>query len=249
MKLIKTNTNKLYESAYRYNDIQNSGHTLLNRLKLPIAAYFIIIACFVSCAPYAVITASWKSPGVSIPKYNRILLAALTTNTIAKVTLENEVAAVLINQVQVLKSLSKFPPDIHNNDSDKETIMKNVKNKNVNAILTISLLNKETETRYIPRPYSYNSLFGYNYYDNFWGYYSYRYPYSYDPGYYVQDKIYFLETNLYDVSTEKLVWSAQSRTYNPSDLQTFTREFAIIIVRKMKTDRVLNEMKNIPTAR
>lgn len=207
---------------------------------LAIACLSFIAVLFVSCGPSTVITASWKSPSVPSKKYSRILVAALTSNTIAKVTLENEVALALGNGVNVLKSISEFPPDIHNTDSDKEAIMKNVKNKNVDAILTISLINKETETRYIPGNYSYNPIIGYNYYDNFWGYYSYRYPHSYDPGYYVQDKIYFIETNLYDVKTEKLVWSAQSRTYNPAGLETFSKEFSNIIVAKMKKDGVLN---------
>lgn len=212
-----------------------------NIYKILAITYFTFIAVlFTNCGPSTVITASWKSPGVSSKKYSRILVAALTSNTIAKVTLENEVALALGNGVNVLKSISEFPPDIHNNDSDKEAIMKNVKNKNVDAILTISLINRETETRYIPGSYSYNPIIGYNYYDNFWGYYSYRYPYSYDPGYYVQDKIYFIESNLYDVNTEKLIWSAQSRTYNPIGLEAFSKEFSNIIVSKMKKDGVLN---------
>ncbi|MES2285116.1 MAG: hypothetical protein V4547_05455 [Bacteroidota bacterium] len=212
-----------------------------NIYKILAGAYALFIAVlFISCGPSTVITASWKSPSVPSEKYSRILVAALTSNTIAKVTLENEVALALGNGINVLKSISEFPPDIHNTDSDKETIMNNAKNKNVDAILTISLINKETETRYVPGSYSYNPIVGYNYYDNFWGYYSYRYPYSYDPGYYVQDKIYFIETNLYDVETEKLIWSAQSRTYNPAGLQTFSKEFSTIIVAKMKKDGVIN---------
>jgi len=212
-----------------------------NIYKILAIAYFSFIAILLtSCGPSTVITASWKSPHMASKKYSRILVAALTSNTIAKVTLENEVALALGNGANVLKSISEFPPDIHNTDSDKEAIMKNVKNKNVEAILTISLINRETETRYIPGSYSYNPIIGYNYYDNFWGYYSYRYPYSYDPGYYVQEKIYFIESNLYDVNTEKLIWSAQSRTYNPAGLEAFSKEFAKIIVAKMKKDGVLN---------
>jgi hypothetical protein len=209
--------------------------------KIAAIAYFSFIAIlFTSCGPSTVITASWKSPSVPPQKYSKILVAALTSNTITKVILENEFALALGNGINVLKSITEFPPDIHNTDSDKEAIMKKVKNKNVDAILTITLINKETETRYIPGSYSYNPIIGYNYYDNFWGYYSYRYPYSYDPGYYVQDKIYFIETNLYDVKTEKLVWSAQSRTYNPAGLQKFSKEFSNIIVAQMKKDGVLN---------
>lgn len=213
----------------------------INRItQKTISTLFFIAIIIISCGPSTVITASWKNTDLPSQKYSRILVAALTSNIIAKVTVENEMATALGSNITVLKSITEFPPDIHNTASDKETIMNKVKNKNLDAILSISLISKETESRYIPGAHPYNPLGGYNYYDSFWSYYSYWYPHYYSEVYYIQNKIYFIETNLYDTQTEKLIWSAQSRTYNPTSLQTFSKEFAYIIVAKMKKDGVLN---------
>jgi hypothetical protein len=198
------------------------------------------IVLFQCCAPSTYITGSWKSPATGQKTYKSILVAALTSNTIVKDKLENDIATSLSRSANVMKSINEFPPSISNSDTNKVKIMEAVQKKNVDAILTISLLSKETESRYIPDRNPYSPL-GYNYYQSFWGYYSYWYPQFYgQQGYYNQDKVYYIETNLYDTSTEKLIWSAQSKTYSPDNLEAFSKEFAEVIVTKMKTDGVLS---------
>lgn len=195
---------------------------------------FVLFEC---CAPTTYITGSWKSPASATQQYKNILVAALTDNTIAKATLENDMAEALGKNVAVIKSIDEFPPNISGSDSSKVSIMNKVKNKNIDAILTISILSKETESRYIPGRSPYDPL-GYPYNVDFWGYYDYWYPH-FNQGYYTQNKVYYIETNLYDSKTEKLIWSAQSKTYDQDNLQAFSREFAGIIVAKMKADGVL----------
>lgn len=78
------------------------------------------------------------------------------------------------------------------------------------------------------------------FYNTFWGYFNYWGPIIYDPGYYTQDKIYYLETNLYDADTENLVWSAQSETVNPRNLQTFSEEFAEVTAEEMAENNLLS---------
>lgn len=207
----------------------------MKRKILPIVSIFIFLEC---CAPSTYITGSWKSPAPLTKQYNNIFVAALTNNTIAKATLENDMALILGKNVKVLKSIDEFPPNVSGSDSNKVEILNKVKTKNADAILTISILNKETESRYVRGRTPYDPL-GYPFYNDFWGYYSYWYPSFYDQGYYIQNKIYYIETNLYDVQTEKLMWSAQSKTYDPDDLKSFSKEFASIIVTKLRADGML----------
>lgn len=202
---------------------------------------FLITTLLIGCIPSTVITASWKTSAPIEKKYTRILVAALTSNTIAKETVENEVATALSSSATVLKSIVELPPDITNSDTNKVAIMNRVKDKNIDAILTVSLINKETETRYIPGQSPYDPLNGFAYYDSFWGYYTHWYPYTYSQGYYIQEKVYFIETNIYDVPTGKLIWSAQSKTYDPLSLKTFAKEFATTISAKLKKDGIMRE--------
>lgn len=202
-----------------------------------------MIAVLTCCSPSTYITGSWKSPDPLTKQYSSILVAALTSNTIAKATLENDMAEVLAKSISVRKGIDEFPPDIYGTDSSRITLMDKVRNKNLDAILTISILSEETETRYVPGTDPYYPPV-HPYYNNFWGYYSYWQPRFYDQGYYVQDKVYFIETNLYDTGNEKLIWSAQSKTYDPGDLESFSKDFADIIVMKMQADGIIGGTLN-----
>jgi len=206
-------------------------------LKLSILLFILVIS---GCTTKrTLISGTWKNPN-GVKGYNNILVAALTSHAVPKSVIETDlVDEFKKNGIEATESIMKFPINEASSDTQKHELMNKVKDKGMDAILTISLLKKETDTRYVRGSYSYDP-FEYPFYRNFWGYYSYWYPYAYSPGYYVTDKTYYLETNLYDLSTEELVWSAQSRTYNPIDLNSFSKEFAQIIVSRLKEDNIVN---------
>lgn len=198
------------------------------------------LVTLMACSPATMVTGSWTSPGKTDKKYDHIVVAALTGSTSAKGIVEEDFVTALGERgIRVTKSIDVFPPNLKNEDTDREQLLKNIRGKDVDAILTLSLIDQETETRYVPGSYSYAPYPVYPYYGSFWGYYSFVYPRVYSPGYYTEDKIYYIESNLYDAKTENLVWSAQSQTYNPSDLEHFSKGFVRAIVRKMEKDGVL----------
>ena len=193
-----------------------------------------------SCATSTRITGSWKNPKETPKNYKSVLVIALTGNVVAKSTLENDLADVLSkNGMMVTKGMEVMPPSFTKDKPNKEAIMSKVKTNGAEGILTVSIIKEETESRYVPGTYGYEPFPRYSYYGDFWGYYDYWYPYSYTPGYYTEDKIYYLETNFYDASTEALLWSAQSETYNAESLANVSREFAELIETKLKQDKIL----------
>jgi hypothetical protein len=44
---------------------------------------------------------------------------------------------------------------------------------------------------------------------------------------------------LYDAETEDLIWSAQSETYNPVNLETFSENFAEEIVEELQAKKII----------
>ena len=80
----------------------------------------------------------------------------------------------------------------------------------VDGVVVMRLVYDENEVTYnagtYPGPYY-----------SFWGYYGWAYPIAYQPGYLQTDRLVGIETNVYDVETEKLVWSGLSRTKNPDE--------------------------------
>jgi hypothetical protein len=198
---------------------------------------------FYSCYTNTKITGSWKNGEEVNNDHKNYFVAVLSGNNLAKSTLENEMETALRKAgARVEKSMQEFPPRFAGDSVSKQQMIDKVKERGCDAILTVSILKKETQSRYISGGYLPIDRFGY--YRNFWGYYNYRYPYAYDPGYYVEDEIYYLETNIYDVHKDILIWSAQSRTYNFGDLKSFAKEFSEIMVNKMAADGILKNSED-----
>lgn len=136
--------------------------------------------------------------------------------------------------VDVSKSIDVLPPKFSEEElDDKSIILDAVRGEGHDAILTIALIDEETDTRYVPGSAAYAPVRSFRYYGSFWGYYTNLYPTVYDPGYYQEDRIYFVETNLYDVETEELIWSAQSETINPRTLENAAENLADVTVEEM----------------
>lgn len=203
-----------------------------------------------SCATPTRITGSWKNPEIGSRTIHHVYVAALTSNTIARSVAETEVAAALEKHgVRVTKSMSQFPPGNLKDTLSLQKVMDSVHRYDADAILTLTLIRKKSEMRYVPGSYNYYPVARYNFYGRFSGYYNYWYPYMYDPGYYVEDEIYFIESNLYDVKTDELIWSAQSKTYNPSGFHPFSKEFAETLAKQLQKDGLVPQQNGVMPAK
>ena len=109
---------------------------------------------------------------------------------------------------------------------ESEAINK-IKGQGFDAVLTVVLLDKEKEKHYIPGRITYTPYS--MYYRRFWGYYSTVYDRVYEPGYYTENTNYFWESNLYDLSDKSLIYSAQTKSFNPMDLESLADEYGKII--------------------
>jgi len=199
----------------------------------------VMLVVLSACAPSSKITGSWKNEKHSDKRYKTVFVAVLTGNTIAKSLIENDFENAFTSySISATKSIDEFPPKFEKDSIPKDEIMSKVKQKGSEAILTISILKHSTESRYTSGVYSPSMRFGY--YGNFWGYYSYWYPYVYGPDYYVNEDTYYMETNLYDINSQELIWSAQSQTYDMDHLKSFSKEFAKSAVAKLREEGLLN---------
>lgn len=182
-----------------------------------------------ACGTTVHMTGTWKAPEAPPEGYHNILVASLTSNRTAQTVVEAQMAAALQKKgITAGKGLDLFPPQFNPpTETDKNAATQKMLDAGYTAVLTTSLVNKESQTRYVPGTVSYAPYPAYGWYGRFWGYYGYMYGSVYSPGYYTTDKTYFLECNLYDLKQDgKLVWSGQSETYNPSSLESFAKSFA-----------------------
>jgi hypothetical protein len=78
------------------------------------------------------------------------------------------------------------------------------------------------------------------YYGGFWGgYYGWGWGAAYSPGYLRTDTVVSVETLVYDLESNKLIWAGQSQTMNPSNAEKMIRELVDEAGREMKKQGLL----------
>ena len=195
------------------------------------------------------ITASWANKEAFATKqYKSVFIAAITGNVPNKTIIENELGFQMTQRgITATKSHDVFPGTFtKDNKPSKEVLLDGIKASKSEAILTVTLRHEEDETRYVQgstNAYGLYNPMGYGYYGNFYGYYNYAYGFGYDPGYYTTDKVYYIETNIYDAQSQELIWSAQSKTYNPNNIEDFTKGYTDAIVGRLQKDGILAKLK------
>ncbi|WP_448697866.1 hypothetical protein ACFGVR_13745 [Mucilaginibacter sp. AW1-3] len=195
---------------------------------------FMAILFSVACSTSTSIMSSYKAPGIGHVSYKKIFVSALTDNAAVRQTVENELARYMSTKgIVTVKSSDAFPPNFHSTgeDKDKDVVLSKIRSSNCDGIFTIAMVNKETETRYVPGSGPVGP-----YYGSFGAYYGYGYGSFYSAGYYTEDKVYYMQTNIFDAKTESLVWSAKSQTYNPSSLEDFLKGYETAITEQIVKD-------------
>ncbi|SDE96985.1 hypothetical protein SAMN05216464_111123 [Mucilaginibacter pineti] len=212
-------------------------------MKVKIKAHLLLLVGMVTaCGTTTMITGSWRKDHATANGYHNIFVAAMTGNIPVKQAVEKGLQQQLSTKgLTVEKSVDVFPPSFSTQAGAKRgLILGQIQQTGADGILTIALLRQETESRYVPGGGYYNPSLRFGYYHRFWTYYSNWYPSIYASGYYDQQKVYYLETNLYDAKTEELIWAAQSKTYDPTNLDSFLKGYIKSIEAQMIKDGLIS---------
>jgi hypothetical protein len=204
--------------------------------------FFYALLCIIaitSCTSSRIIS-SWKETASPAETYKKIMVIALSQpDNALKEQMEKHLLGDLKSHgIQGLSAYQEYGPKAFDK-LDEQSVLEKIQNSGVDAILTIVLLDKSKERRYVgsymhARPYAV-------YYNRFWGYYTTLYNRIYSPGYYVTNTEYFWESNLYDASSRKLVYSVQTKSFNPKNSEALAHEYGQLIISDMIQQKVLKE--------
>ncbi len=212
--------------------------------RLTYTLFGVLLVMLWSCSPTTQITASWKADEGVPKQYQSLLIAALIQNLAIRQSIETEFSERLADRnVQTNKSLDILKPEfLDEGEPSREKIMSILEESKSDGILTVNLIDVDEESRYVPGGTAgpaYMPMGRFGYYNNFPGYFHHAYGNAWNPGYYVEEKEYFLETNLYDSESMELVWSAQSRTVNPATINTFAEEYVTVLKAQLREEGLI----------
>jgi hypothetical protein len=203
-------------------------------LRIVTALSISILILLASCAPNTKIIGSWKSPGVGDKKYSDLFVMGISDNFIGRKTFEEDFQQILKEKgIKSIISVNVLNPNTRMNQIPTDEIVAAIQKEKADGVLTMTVIDQTSETRYVQG--SAYPVGGYG----FRGYYGMYAPMAYSPGYYATDKSYFIEIKLFDVNSNELVWSAQSETVNPSNLESAAMTFSRVVVGRMIKDGVI----------
>lgn len=208
--------------------------------KLSFLASLAIAFALASCAPSTKMIGSWSSPDKPSTGYNKLLITGLTSNLVNRQAFEEELAGTLVEDgINAASSLTLIQVGSAKDEAGMAKALETVRAAGFDGIITVALLDQTSETRYVQGTTTYAPMGYGGYYGRYSGYYGYYGGMTSNPGYYTTDKNYYIEVNLYDAKTEGLVWSSQSETTNPSNLEAFSHTFAGVVVDQMIKDGIV----------
>ena len=179
------------------------------------------------------ITSSWKDPGTGkeLSAFKNILIVGMPNDRQLKEEMENYLSEYLVKEgINAKASFDEFGPKafVKMNEDDVTAL---VRSKGYDAVITIALLDKQNEQSYNPGMVNYTPIG--TYYNRIGRYFTTIYDRTYTPGYYNNTTDYFWETNLYDARQEKLIYSAQSKSFDPGSIKSLSKEYSRSIVKDL----------------
>lgn len=209
----------------------------------------LVLLLFSGCGVTTQITSSWKAENTDSSKLNKIVVLGLIRDN--EGSLRERMEQHLVDDLKKLGydavcSCNEYNPKLFENMNEQQAINK-LRNEGVDAVLTIVLLNKTKERYYIPQSAQY-SAFEYSQ-NRFWNYSRYMFERINSVEYYVTDTKYYWESNLYDLAGNKLLYSAQSQTFDPNSTDRLGHEYGQVIIKDLVKKNVLKMQTQAPVKR
>ena len=219
-----------------------TNNYLLKKIKTStngILLWGLILTSFLmnSCATKDIVR-DWNSTEEPKKNVESIMIMGLVNQLSLRSDIEFEMAdAAHKTGLKPTNSMAMFPPEFGKPLDDIERIRERLQERGIDAILTVAILDIEAK-RYVGPEKTYVPLV---YYDWFTNYYYQTAAVVYKPGYFTFQTRYFLETNLYDVKSGKLLWSGRSYAFDPQDFERFVKKYGKRLFKELhKTDIMLN---------
>lgn len=213
----------------------NSNHKLKNSMKKLLFATYIIMAMMTMSCTSTKITNSWRDPKrhIHMDELNKVLVIALIENETNRYKAEHQIVKYLEGKGVV--SHDYF--DTASNEKNEEEIMRKIRNDGFDGIVLMYLLDVDKERVYIPGEINYNQIGT----PNFGAYYVRNHQRYITQESYITTKTYILETVIFSLKDNRIIWAGITETFEPSGIKKMTNEISRVIYKQMITEGFIKE--------
>jgi len=182
--------------------------------RLP-ALLFAVACAFGGCATTKVLS-TWRDPSVSQLSFRKILVIAPSKDPSLRREAEDAIAQ-RITRAQAVPSYTIIPENELGND---QLIRERATAAGFDGVIVSRVVSVDKEATWMPGMWT-----GPYYAYGGWG--------AYDPGYMRVDTYVRVETNVYSLPDDKLVWASASRTENPGSVRKLVDDTAAAVAKEM----------------
>jgi hypothetical protein len=197
---------------------------MTRRLSVTLAT---LVACAAMLSAAPKFSSVWKSPDAGSVSFAGKKVAALVIAQDDSLRVAGEESLVRELTARGLQSVATYriapKEELQSADRAKGWFEK----ANVEGVVALRPVSKDKRTTYNP------GTWVNPYYSTLWGYYGYGWGSMYIPGSVEQDTVVVVETTIYSVPRNQLLWAAVSETKNPKDLRSFVDDLVKEAVKEL----------------
>jgi hypothetical protein len=215
-------------------------------MKKNLFVLFIILVVLAACTPPKESTDVWvNKEKIKGKSFNKLFIVVMTADPEARSTVENDLARVATSRGHpVVKSIDVITTNLRDPKMPtKDEVVAKVKETGCDAVFVATVLKKEEAVNFTPGSSAYATAPYPVYAGTYTGYYSYWYPSVSTPDYYDKEKTYFMRSNLYDVASEEIMWSVQSKIFSPESLKKFSKAYTSTLVKQLEKGKLIKKIK------
>ena len=191
-------------------------------------------ALFLACSSTQT-TATWSKPQSEPNNFHKVAVLGVMGSLSARQSFEYEIVEQLQKEgVPAVAAMQMLPPKKKNISVDQ--MIRRLHQNGVDAVMVVSLSDVDRKKQYVPgstyvRPRTYYNRFG--------DYYVHTHRRVHTPGYVRRSTTYFLESTLYDLHNQELIWTSEAKSTDPNSLKSASKSYAKSIVKSLDKDEII----------
>ncbi|HWO13200.1 MAG TPA: hypothetical protein VNN80_27050 [Polyangiaceae bacterium] len=178
--------------------------------------------------------ATWKAPGVAPidPRGSKVVAVVMVQNETGRRAAEDRLAYEISTRGAQGIAMYRLMPE----PGDEAKVRERLASENVLGVVVLRPIRVEREWVVTP------STYGDPYYRGYWGGYhgyGWGHPYGAEPVDVHSNQVVSIETLVYSLKENKLIWGGQSKTTNPQDVDELVTEVAEAAAKELEYQGVI----------
>jgi len=192
------------------------------------AAVFTAAAALTGCYHATHMAATWSDPSARSLRFQHPITVFVTTSETMRRSVEDRMASKFSNATPAYRVLTTT------DSTNGAQVRQQLAGMGFDGAIIMRVVDVTDKLTYVPGSYWYGGP-----YYSFAGYWGTAWGYPYDPGYVAQDRIVSMETQIYALATDKLVYAARSETTNPRSVNKLIDSVLRHVMEELQKENVV----------